>query len=290
MAFRFGRREEIGVGVRRVALEQLGKAADALARTGEDHERAVHEARKCITRARSALRLVRHATGDAFGAVNARLREAARSLSTSRDAAVTLAAFDALARDAEGVERVRERLAGGAWQDPALPCDETIARAFGAIEAARDEIEAMRFSASGFELVEPGLRRAWRRARRAMRAATEEQTDERLHEWRKGCKVVHAHAKLLRRVRPKEMERLVTRLRDLCTALGEERDLALLVDRLESIGEDDGAIGALIEEALRRRDVLRVRAFALGETVFERSARRMARRTARLYDGWERDG
>ncbi len=286
MAFRFGRREEIGAGVSRVALEQLGKAADALTRTSEDHERAVHEARKCITRARSALRLVRHATGDAFDAVNVGLREAAGSLSTSRDAAVTLAAFDALAGTAEGAGRVRERLASGAWQHPALPSDGAVARAVGAIEAARDEIEAMRFSASGFDLVEPGLRRAWKRARRAMRAAMEAPTEDRLHEWRKRCKACHAHAKLLRRVRPKEMERLVTRLRDLCTALGEERDLALLMVRLESIGEDDGTIRGLIDEATRRREALRVRAFAIGEVVFERGARRTTRRLGRLYDRW----
>lgn len=289
MAFRFGRREEIGAGVRRVALEQLAKAERALARLGEDHERAVHEARKCITRARSALRLVRHASGDAFDRINTGLRGAARSLSTSRDAAVTLAAFDALADGSDGHARVRARLTGGAWQDPAPPSDQAVAHAAGAIGAARREIEAMRFETGGFDLIEPGLRRAWKRARRAMRAAMDEPSDERLHEWRKRCKACHAHAKLLRRIRPKETERLVTRLRDLCTALGEERDLALLGGRLRSIGEDDDAIRGLIDEATRRREALRARALALGNIVFERGARKTTRRFGRLYERW-RDG
>lgn len=289
MAFRFGRREEVGSAVRRVALEQLAKAERALARTGEDHERAVHEARKCITRARSSLRLVWHASGGAFDTINAGLRGAARSLSTSRDAAVTLAAFDALTGDAAGLAEVRARLAGGAWQDPALPSDQAVEHAVGAIGAAREEIEAMRLGASGFGLIEPGLRRAWKRARRAMRAAVEEPSDERLHEWRKRCKVCHAHAKLLRRIRPKEMERLVTRLRDLCTALGEERDLALLAERLGSLGGDT-AIRGLLDEASRRRSVLRGRAFALGEAVFERGARKTTRRLGRLYERWQSGG
>ncbi|MCL4743051.1 MAG: CHAD domain-containing protein [Phycisphaerales bacterium] len=289
MAFRFGRREEIGAAVRRVALEQLAKAERALARTGGDHERAVHEARKCITRARSALRLVRHASDGAFDTINAGLGEAARSLSTSRDAAVTLAAFDALAGESEGSAGVRERLAGGAWQDPALPSDRAVERAVVTIGAARDEIEALRFSAGGFGLIEPGLRRAWRRARRAMRSAMEDPTDERLHEWRKRCKVCHAHAKLLRRIRAKEVERLVTRLRDLCTALGEERDLALLAERLGSLGEET-AIRGLIDEASRRREALRGRAFALGETVFERGARKTTRRFGRLHERWRHGG
>ncbi len=289
MAFRFGRREEIGAGVRRVVLEQLAKAERALAATGDDHERAVHEARKCITRARGTLRLVRHDAGDPFDAANAKLREAAKSLSTSRDAAVTLAALDALAGTVEGAERVRDRFVGGARQDPAPPSDASVAHALHAVESARIEIEAVRFSASGFDLIEPGLRRAWKRARQAMFTAAGQPTDERLHEWRKRCKACHAHAKLLRRIRPKEMERLVTRLRDLCTALGEERDLALLADRLDSLGDGDATIRALIDGTKLRREALRLRAFALGETVFERGAQRMTRRLARLYDGWKRD-
>ncbi len=78
--------ENLPDGIRRVLKEQLNAAIDELSNPKEPLDRAVHEARKCVKRTRSALRLIRPAITDRFGQENYRLQQVGRQLSALRDA------------------------------------------------------------------------------------------------------------------------------------------------------------------------------------------------------------
>src|SRR6185503_16210583 len=96
MAFQLQARESLAAGLRRVAAEQGADAAEHLADAGEP-AKAVHEARKRSKEARAALRLLRGALGPALEReARAHFRDAARSVSTIRDAEVTVESLEEL--------------------------------------------------------------------------------------------------------------------------------------------------------------------------------------------------
>src|SRR5262249_47698860 len=85
MAFRFKIDEPIEKGFRRVGAEQIEKARRQLS-ANADPAAEVHEARKCMKRARALLRLGRNGLGETvYRAENAQLRSIAQSLSGARD-------------------------------------------------------------------------------------------------------------------------------------------------------------------------------------------------------------
>ena len=58
MTYRFKLQEPIGQGVRRIGLEQV-EIAEAKLSSKEDVSAAIHDARRCLKRARALLRLIR---------------------------------------------------------------------------------------------------------------------------------------------------------------------------------------------------------------------------------------
>lgn len=92
-------------------------AADAALAAERDPHRRIHQARKALRRARALLALAGR-NDSAFGAVDAKLRRAAHSLSRLRDAAVAVDTFDWLMK--------RKALRGHA--DAAAPLREDLVR------------------------------------------------------------------------------------------------------------------------------------------------------------------
>ena len=81
----------------------------------------------------------------------------------------------------------------------------------------------------GFEALEPGLRRMYRRGRRDYRTLREEASVEGLHEWRKRAKEALVPP-LAARVRVEAvMSSLADQAHDLSDRLGDDHDLALLL-------------------------------------------------------------
>ena len=101
-AYRLGRGEPAGEGLRRIAIGRLDHAEDQLAGDGDPAE-AVHEARKDLKKLRAVLRLLRSRVGkQLYRRENTDFRDTARLLATSRDAQVHLDTLDALV-DSEAV-------------------------------------------------------------------------------------------------------------------------------------------------------------------------------------------
>jgi CHAD domain-containing protein len=234
----------------------------------------VHEARKDMKKLRALLRLLRAELGDElYRAENARFRDAARSLSGVRDADVMLATLESLDSGApaelrEALEAHRRSLeAAGAPREDAI----------GALEEARGGVEEWPLERDGFDVVGPGLRREYRRGRRALRAVEAERTDENLHEWRKRVKDLWYHLTLLGDVWPATMKALGDEAHALSDRLGEDHDLAVLA----AWADERGAaldLSALDAAVAARRATLQAQALELGRRLYAERPRAYADR------------
>jgi len=281
MAFRLEHSESLDVGVRRVATERLDDAIthlEGMATAGPAQiEKSVHEVRKRCKELRGLLRLVRPGLGADYTWSNRAVRDAAEQLSSLRDAQALLATLGDL----------REAESGDGRQGPELDsieraqADKAAAQAIGSedprVRRAHAELSEVREGVAGwdlpdgFDIVAGGLEATYRRGRRGLRRARRKTTDERMHEWRKAVKYLWYQMRLLEPTAPSVLSPLVDRLDDLSDALGDDHDLAVLVDSLETEGERFGQgdqIEPAVDLARRRQLDLRHRAFSLGARLY----------------------
>jgi CHAD domain-containing protein len=283
--------------MRRVARGRAERAIGHLreAERADDPAEAIHAARKDLKKLRAVARLLRRELGeDGYRAENARYREAARLLSESRDAEVKLETLEGLR------ERFAAALPGGAteqWlglltgeRDRAVAAmREGASTSAGAakelLEEGRERIESWPLRTDSWKLVGPGLRRTYRRGRRAMRRAAEEPDGANLHEWRKRVKDLAYQLRILRGATPGSLAGCAGWAEELAEALGDHHDLALLRDDLRERNLPSVPAPALEAAIAARQAELAVASFDLGEKLY---ARRPSSFLREMRRGWER--
>lgn len=296
--------------VRRVAAERLGDAIERLDAVigapgdAPDAEATIHEVRKRCKEVRGLARLVRPALGDRFRPFDRTVRAAANELSALRDAHAVLATFDTLVDaqpDSAAVARHDLRAVRADQAALADAATEAVGGGDDRLRVARDLLrealgESQRWKTpKGFDAVGDGLGATYRLGRDWLRRAEHEPTDERLHEWRKSVKYLWYQARLLRDAAPSVMDPLVSNLDDLAEALGDDHDLAVLVERLAGPLAGDGAAteGELIhaiEIARAQQAELRRRAFRTGHTIYAETGRAFVTRIERYWNDTVRLG
>jgi CHAD domain-containing protein len=275
-----------------VARGRLDSAVEQLRDPDADEVEAVHEARKDLKKLRSTLRLVRPVLGEeAYQRENERYRDASRRLSETRDAQVLAETIDSLEHRFSdqpppgGWEAIRGALAPREADDGA-EVDRLRGRAAAEIEAGRGEVESLPLPGEGFDVVGPGLRRAYSRGRKRLAEAASEPSDERLHEWRKRSKDLWYHLRLLRPAWRPVLEPLADQAHELTDLLGDDHDLVVLEGRIAETDiplsdEQRRDLGGLIA---RRRAELQAQAFALGERLYAEKPKAFARRIGAYWE------
>jgi len=267
--------------IRRIARERLDRAERVLNSLDEadagEIEEAVHVVRKRCKEVRALARLVRPSLGDNYASFNTTVRDAAELLSPIRDAHAVLATFDDL-RDRQGrdddaqMSDVREHqatVADAATRD-IREGDPRISEARVLLGDARKQVEQWKVG-KGFAVLRPGIEQSYGRGRRARQRATKKPTDERMHEWRKSVKTLWYHLRLLKRSAPSVLEPLVAQFDDLSEALGDDHDLAILIERLSAHPKRFGGKKATrhaIGLARAQQHDLRRRAIRLSATLY----------------------
>jgi CYTH domain-containing protein/CHAD domain-containing protein len=271
---------------RRVANERLGDAIDRLdaviSGRDADLETAIHEVRKRCKETRGLARLIRPALGTDFGSFDRSVRAAANQLSAFRDAHALLATIDTVRTvvDDDALDAVRSHQATVAANASASieAGDERIARARELLVDARRQSRS--WSVRRTEL-RSGATDTYRAGRTAFRRAEKEPTDHRLHEWRKEVKYLWYQLRLLQDASPSVIGPIVEHLDDLAEALGEDHDLAVLVERLDTTPDAFGP-PATVEQvrnvARALQSALRERAFRAGAVVYAERADAFGRR------------
>jgi CHAD domain-containing protein len=240
----------------------------------------VHEARKQIKRARATLRLLRAAIGDvSYCREDEALRSAARQLNAHRDSEVLLRTYDRISRKIEGPNRKAgiaplrtvllraQKAAGRTLQAKALP------RAESMLKDAQSRIRDSR-AAYDWDVLSKGLRKTYRKGRRALHKVQRSSTDQRLHAWRKQAKYTWHHLETLRVLAPKYIERVARRFARLSDHIGDDHDLALLSARARECATtlDKTSLRTFAKLIKRRRQKLQTKAVELGDRLYRHPA------------------
>ena len=276
MAYRFKLNEPIRNGFLRIGVEQIDRAERQLIQS-RDHDRSIHETRKCLKRVRALLRLVRPGLEDKdYRHSNGLFRQIGAQLSEARDNQIMLQTITRLETQGmraplQGLKRLllEERNCGTSGIDPGLT-----AAAVAGLGQARQHFETLKVSQSSFKTLRRGLERSYGHGRRASAIAFSEPSDEAFHELRKGAQRHWRHMKLLAPAWPEFCEARVAAARELSQILGDDHDLAVLKMFLKRVRTEE--IGPAEARVIRR--AIRERQNELREAARPRAKRLFAER------------
>jgi CHAD domain-containing protein len=249
MSYRLDVQQRVSRSVAACIDGELEKAVESLSVTDPtERPSAVHDARKRMKKARSALRLVRSDLDKAtVRSINHELREVALSLSGRRDADVLVATVDALHDRFPGqvpattFEALRERLAEQASRHGSV--DDTTAQ-IERLEAIRTRLADARFTRVKWSTVQAGIDHSYRRGRKGYKRAADAGT-EALHEWRKRAKDLWYHHRLIKDAHPTVAGAYAKDAHRLSDLLGDDHDLAML--RATIVHQDPPAATAPVD-------------------------------------------
>ena len=123
----------------------------------------------------------------------------------------------------------------------------------------------------GFAPLGDGLGATYARGRRGLRRAEQLPTNHRFHEWRKAVKYLWYQTRLLHDAAPSVLGPLVDQLDGLADALGDDHDLAVLVDLLDTDPDRFGtpeSVEHVRQLATLQQDELRIAAYRSGATIY----------------------
>jgi CHAD domain-containing protein len=270
MAYRLKPRESVRAGVKRIAREELDDAIQSLRR--EDRGPAVHETRKHLKKLRALLRLVRGSMNGARRSENARLRDIGKKLSPVRDAEALIEAVDRLHGRYPALRTMRRALVRHEKEVERDAGIDTLAPKLArALESTRNGVRSWHVDGSGFDALEPGLKSAFRRGRKALQLYLQTGERQDLHEWRKRVKDHWYHVRLLQDLWHDGMQEYERALKQLEDALGEHLNLSLLKERAA------GAEEATHEIEDEQRRLLQL-AMEIGDRVYREKPKQVVKR------------
>lgn len=296
MAYRLKLEKSSKAAVRKVVLAQLDDAIRGLESAGEERASQIHDIRVHLKKLRAAVRLVRGGIGGHYQAENACFREVAHELSQQRDAQAALAVVVKLAqrarsegRDAtilEMFETCRRRLDEEQRNMAEEVTEETWTRLAAALRAAAQRVDAWTAEIRGFATIAEGFENSYRRGRRAMLSALARPTSETLHEWRKQAKYHRYQVNLLEDAWPEAMKARGKSLKRLSDLLGDDHDLVVLREKLQSVAaeiRDEPALAECLELVDRRRAEIFAELKPLGRWTFAEKPKQLRSRIASYW-------
>ena len=282
-------------GLERIAHGRIANALDELRGKGSDgFAESVHEARKDLKKLRSVLRLVREELGDdLYRRENERFRDAGRLLSGARDAEVKLETIGALRKE-DGDMPTKKTLRNyirvlESERDEHSADHAELERAATEIEAGSAAIQDWDLERDSWELISPGLTRAYRRGRNRFRDSQQDPNVENIHEWRKRVKDLWYHLRILQPVWPELLEETADQAHQLSDALGDHHDLAVLADDARDRRDrfkSETDLESLLAAIERRQDQLLSRALALGARLYAEKPKAFTDRLQGYWSAW----
>ena len=310
--FRLGDFEPLPDGLKRLTTAEMESAASGFFDGEEAFGLAVHEARRSTKRIRAVLRLIKGELGERiFDFEDGWMRDIARLVSPVRDAAALVESIDvldriyghllvedALAPTRQHLETRRTRLEARVMEDPVVVVRvvENLEKAHGRYSNWPVDPSASNIYGVGirdeFTAVRPGLAHTYEKGRRRMvsayRSAESSTIDpEKFHDWRKSVKYLRHQMELLTPLWPEVVVGMAVTLERVGELLGQDHDLAVLLDTLESSPSvcPDPVERSLIRAlASQRRNDLQTAARVLGRRVFAEEPESL---TGRFEVYWE---
>ena len=215
-----------------------------------------------------------------FRKENAALRDIGHRLSDLRDATIVLETFDALT-DTPAEQRklgaIRYTLqAQKEAKEAKLTDGKPLQEAAAALEEVAERVRQWPLDSDGFDAIATGLKTEYRKGRKAMAKALKKNDSVLFHEWRKRAKSQLYHIHLLENLETDSVSALEKQLHSLETALGDDHNLLVLRQHLDS-NPHAGAQRKTLRHCIRliadRENQLRKEAKNLGEIVYAQTPR-----------------
>jgi CHAD domain-containing protein len=265
----------ISVAVQSALCDEIAGALQALWERRRPSDEAVHQVRKDLKRARSALRLLREAVGEAaYARENLELRDAARPLASVRDASVALELVRELleseskpARRAKLAELRRALNAERLQARESLMRGRKLAVIEHSLQDAGGRAEYWRFPVDDAQILRAGFERVYRKGRKALKKARAEGSSASLHESRKQVKYLRQALAMVADDQSRSLKKLAKRAEGVADRLGEDHDLAALEAKLPGRSKPERKLIARIEA---RRAKLQKKALKLARRMYRR--------------------
>jgi len=201
-------------------------------------------------------------------------------------------------------DRFGDQLSPKALSRPRRPLAESNARSSAdkakalaevarGLRSGRRRIEKWRLGKDGFGDLAAGLRRTYKQGRQEFATSCQDPTVANLHEWRKRVKDLLYQTRVLKKVWPAEVGKLVDELDRLGDYLSDHHDLALLressADHWKDIG-DESEIETLVALIDQRAAELRLDARLLGERIYAEKPKAFVSRFQAYWRAWREEG
>jgi CHAD domain-containing protein len=291
-AYRLEAGEKTKKGLPRIAAGRVETALEhvSAARDG-DGAAAIHDARKDLKKLRSLLRLVRSRIGeDTYRCENRRYREASKSLAGARDATVMLETLDALSNRYEG--RLPSRSVAGfrrRLEEQRQRAEPDLEVATALIAQGRAGLDDWAAQSGGWKLIEPGLRRSYRKGRKRMARVASAPTTENVHEWRKRGKDLWYQLRIVHDAWPELIGATADQVHELTDLLGDHHDLAVLraeAGRHREVFSSSGDLKRLVGLIGSRQIELLNRALNLGDRLYSEKPKVFTARLGSYWTSW----
>ena len=294
MAYRF-KLDDLGAkGFRRIAREQLQRAATELGRT-EMAAANVHETRKVVKRLKSLLRLMRPALSEkTLRTRYRRISKIGDALARARDRHVMIETIGKLEtqygpESIGTLQPLRPLLAGS--RDAAFERSDPVAirRALAMTIIEAQKFDKVSFKSKGFAAISAGIEDTYRHGRRNFARAYKRPSDEAFHELRKAVQWHWRQMAMISRGWPEYFDVRIAAARKLAEVLGDDHDLAVLEAEVRRLSSQLPANGAPIENLIiQRKDELRNEAKPYAERLFIERPSEYVRRIAVYWESARR--
>lgn len=300
MPYRIKKPARVAEELRRLTEEQIDRALAELDDEGLGQSKTVHQVRKRCKKVRAVLRLGRGVLdhGGTYKRENAWFRDAARELSSIRDADALIETYDRVmdhfqdqvSRREFGPVRRKLTLRRAGAVSEAGQLEERLANVGAKLREGRERVAGWAAELNDVEALLPGFSKTYRRARKGMAAAYKDPDPAKFHEWRKRVKYHWYHCRLLKEAWPEVMKARIDALDQLADLLGDEHDLSVFRQTLQMesdrFGNDERA-EALVGLMAARQAELREQARPPGRRLLAEKPKHLARRVQAYWSAWE---
>lgn len=241
MKFWLGKNEPACEGISRINRALSDRARELIATGDNRTDSAVFELRKTVKKLRAILRITRPALGNkSYRVLDRLMRDFARRLGPLRDSAVLIDTLDALLehfkpypddtalRPARDALHCRYRLALEEFMQ--RNDEQTLAAAFSAIGHRLCGLDLEGFSRP---VLLSGIEQTYRRCRAGLQNLHDEPSTRNSHDLRRQVKYAWNQLRLLRKDRAGSFRPVIADLDRLGSLLGEDSDIAMLVEALQ---------------------------------------------------------
>lgn len=291
--------ESVAEGLQRIVAEQLQLAIWELSADPGPTDHAVHEARKCLKKSRSAMRLLQKMLGQEYEKGNAALRDAGRKLSPVRDSQALIEMFDQLNdkyRDDLGDRSLVSVRDGLVKRKKKLGSEFQQKRTRGAVlkslRAFAARVDKWKVNKADLPALSKSFARTIRRNQEACRAAYTESRPDSFHEWRKRAKDLRYHLNLVSKAWPEVLDGYEAAAKDLESKLGDDHNLVVLRDTILEKPADFGTeddVSAFLKIVDEHQKKLRSECRTLADRLYTEKPKHWRRRLDLCWAAWKEE-